>query len=741
MHKLAKMNKLVRCTAAFAAFCGLVSAAVLAASGEIAIRCDYPAGNIKVDKIDVAANTVMIRPDHRDTKGHWSHFDFTPSGGDADEPSAVPFSAIRLRKPQTDRPEVWKATLDQFVKYRPAVDEVWFSTGICFPKMDEHRASAERQAAAAESLRRAGILPSLQVQSTIGHGDSFTRYADNSGIVWQTYVSENGATAKSLNCFRAPGFIAYMREMASVYAAAIKPYAVWVDDDIRVINHGGPGFGCHCEYCIEAFAKKEAERAHEATPRKWTRAALVAEKNKDAAFAARWRAFAFEGEADLVRIIGEAVHAASPETRMCQQQPGACFPEHRMLYEACHAATGLPVGMRPGAASYFDHDARDQIGKAYYLALQIDTIGPMPYIDRICPEIESCPRSFGCRTGRGVLLEALEGLSQGMNSISALVIDAGFETPEWYGEEILAPLARNAVMLKRYVALSEGAKRCGYGVSGSPASALLTGSLPLKPLVPDASSDLARIVTVSVAQAAVEKGGDVLARLFSENLLIDGGAAEVLFKSGHGAEIGIAGCEKFDGNLRERFMEDPVNAGLKARETPVSGKSFFLSPAAGAKAVSGYYSDANASFWREAAVVLFEKKSGSRRVVFGHDAFTSALRIASGDRVVQLHRLADWASHGKSPVLLETPARSFVQPRVRADGTLASVVFVNGSVGVTPPVKMRLRGVPAKMARAVWASFDAEDVKLAVTRDGGDASVTLPPVPAWTGGYLFFEAD
>ena len=30
----------------------------------------------------------------------------------------IPFSAIRLRKPQTDRPEVWKATLEQFAKHR-----------------------------------------------------------------------------------------------------------------------------------------------------------------------------------------------------------------------------------------------------------------------------------------------------------------------------------------------------------------------------------------------------------------------------------------------------------------------------------------------------------------------------------------------------------------------------------------------------------------------------------------------
>ena len=293
-------------------------------------------------------------------------------------------------------------------------------------------------------------------------------------------------------------------------------------------------------------------------------------------------------------------------------------------------------------------------------------------------------------------------------------------------------------MLKRYVAVSAGAARCGYGVSGSPASALQTGSLPLKPLVRGARSDLARIVTESVAQVAVNGGADAVAQLLSENLLIDGGAASVLFKVGYGAEIGIAGCEPLAGSLRERFMDDPVNAGLKARETPVSGKAFFLAPAASAKAVSGYYCDANASFWREAAVVMFEGKSGRRRVVFGHDAFTSALMVASGDRVVQLHRLADWASHGKAPVLVETPTRSFVQPRVCADGTLASVVFVNASVGATPPVRLRLRGVAAR--KAVWSSLDAADVVLDVAHDGADALVMLPSVPAWTGGYVFFES-
>lgn len=642
----------------------------------------------------------------------------------------IPFSAIRLRKPHTDREDVWQGLLAQFAKHRAGVDEVWFSTGISFPKMEEHRRAAQRLAKASEDLRRIGILPSLQIQATIGHGDAFLRYADNSGMTWQGFTSGNGAVAKGCNCFRAPGFLAYMREMSTLYAAAMRPYSAWIDDDIRIINHGGPGWGCHCDHCLGLFAKKEGKAR--------SRKQLIEEMKTDAALAARWRAFAFEGEAELVRVIAEAVHAVSPETRMCQQQPGRYFPEHRLLYEAHHAATGLPVGMRPGAGAYFDHDARAQIGKAYTLALQIDTIGPLPFIDRICPEIESCPRSFACRTGQGVLLEALESLAQGMNAISALIMDAGFETPEWYGDELLAPLARNAAMMKRYVALNAGAARCGYGFAGDPPVQLQTSSLPLKPLIPGARSALARIVTTTAAQNAVDAGGEAVERLLAEDLLIDGTAADILFKAGYGAAIGLAGCVAANGNLRERFLSVPVNEGFKARETPVSGQTLFLKPAPGAVALSEYYSDANNAPLNlpGVAAAMFETKDGRRRVVFGTHAFTAGLSKASGDRVMQLHRLCDWASHGKSPVLLETPTRSFVQPRMRADGTLASVVFVNASIGRTPPIRLRLRGVAAK--KATWSALDADDVALDVVRDGNDALVTLPPVPAWTGGYVFF---
>ena len=56
-----------------------LAAALTASGAAIEIRSDYPAGNIKVEKIDEAANTVVLRPDYRDTPRYF-HWDFTLSG-------------------------------------------------------------------------------------------------------------------------------------------------------------------------------------------------------------------------------------------------------------------------------------------------------------------------------------------------------------------------------------------------------------------------------------------------------------------------------------------------------------------------------------------------------------------------------------------------------------------------------------------------------------------------------------
>ena len=298
-------------------------------------------------------------------------------------------------------------------------------------------------------------------------------------------------------------------------------------------------------------------------------------------------------------------------------------------------------------------------------------------------------------------------------------------------------------MMKRYVAANGGAVRAGYGMlaqdpANIPPIQLMTASLPLKPLLPGVRSELARIVHGGSAKAILAKGEDALRRVLDEDLLLDGEAADAFCRAGRGAEIGLVGCRPVEGGLRERLVGDRFCDGLAARETPVTRAAFFLDPAAGTETVGVYFADASSAPSFGVSAIAYETPSGRRRVVFGHAVFTTSMSIVSGDRIRQLHRLADWASHGRSPVVVDTPTRSFVQPRVRKDGSLASVVFVNATIDKTSPVRLRLRGVPVGATKAIWSALDADDVSLPLSRVGSDATVVLPPVPAWTGGYLIF---
>ena len=151
-------------------------------------------------------------------------------------------------------PEHWESYKDLFVKYRDCCDEVWFSTGCGFPKLDTHRYYSGLIAECADWLRKYGITPSLQIQATIGHNDVGMGYNDMSGKTWGSYVGKYGERCKYNNCYRQPEFVDYIRQMSEIYAQW-QPGSVWIDDDLRLYNHApanAPG-GCYGTFSYLLF--------------------------------------------------------------------------------------------------------------------------------------------------------------------------------------------------------------------------------------------------------------------------------------------------------------------------------------------------------------------------------------------------------------------------------------------------------------------------------------------------------
>ena len=364
----------------------------------------------------------------------------------AEEP---PMMMIRLRAPHTADDAQWGKTLKVLGENRGACDEVWFSTGIGFPKMEWHETHVKRLKRYAEQLRSAGIVPSLQFQATIGHGDSASSLECIDGKRWGGFTGRSGIECKACNCPRQPGFLAYMREMARLYASFL-PGSVWIDDDLRIVGHSPAApweksetwIGCWCPTCIAAFNAESGGS--------WTRESLDAAMAKDPALFDKWEKFSFDGIAAVAMAIADETHRVSPETRLAYQH--GCYRNDSQLavFRAMHEATGLPVGARIAGGGYYDTNPGDLMVKAFNALRQRRRLGDPPWIGAWCPEIETYPRAFASRTAQGLLYEAFVNLAMGMNCISMLIMDTRFETDEWYGENLLAPLAAERPLFETY---------------------------------------------------------------------------------------------------------------------------------------------------------------------------------------------------------------------------------------------------------------------------------------------------
>ena len=370
----------------------------------------------------------------------------------------LPFSIMRFRGPQTDD-DVWPGTFEVLKQYRACCDEVWLSTGIGIPTLESHRKQAANCARAAADLRSAGILPGLQFQATLGHGDSIANNnnEDTSGKHWGGFTGADGTECRYCSCPRQPEFLAYLEEVSRLYAAW-HPSSVWIDDDLRLNNHS-PVMEpfCYCDRCLDDFAKVEGKR--------YAREALYSAIKTDSALLDRWEAFQFTSLAEIARTIAAAFHAVSPETMMGYQHchwPNASLTK---IYRALFEASGHPVGSRPGGGAYYDNDPWEQLSKAYFQAYIKNSLRPAAdIIAMTCPEIETWPRTFSCRNGQSLAFESLINLAQGCDSLSYFIMAPRFETPEWYGKKLLSRLCAEMPLYKEFVEYNRGAVPCGIRV-------------------------------------------------------------------------------------------------------------------------------------------------------------------------------------------------------------------------------------------------------------------------------------
>ena len=416
-----------------------------------------------------------------------------------------PLVMLRLRGTASFSDENWEKSYRAIKDSPGCCDEVWFSTGLGFAEEETMRDRAERIRQGSMQLKQLGIGSSLQIQMTIGHGDQMAEGEEHlyDALKWGRWTGYSGIVNKYCSCPRDPEFLAYIRQMSRIYAET-RPRSLWIDDDLRYINHQPATtktspIGCWCKRCIADFNSLDGSD--------WTAKTLLEAMENDPALSEKWEQFCISSLTDVARIIAEEFTRLSPETRFGLQggRKAESVKVQAAILRTLHEVSGNDCGYRPGGGSYYDDmNAAPQVIKSMGSARFRKLLGDPDWITEWCPEIETFPRVYGSRTPQGVLVEGFTALAYGLDKLSLFVMAPEKESDTVYSRKILQPIADGIPMLRAYAEANKATFPVGFGTEASCDSLYEFGCTAI-PVLPGPGKEIGVLCAEDFVRADLKK--------------------------------------------------------------------------------------------------------------------------------------------------------------------------------------------------------------------------------------------
>lgn len=640
-------------------------------------------------------------------------------------------------------------------------DDVWVNSLSVYAPRDQHRKSIERASAAADVLRKTGVTVSLQISETIGHGGGVYRPAGFEQGPEDWMVGADGQTAESICCPTGERFLAYTAEICGQYAAALLPFTCYIDDDLRMQNHGRLRYGCFCPRCLELFSAR--------TGSPWTRKVLAAgltATGREVPLRLEWMKFNQERMAVLAGRIAREIHRKSPKTVMgiqtcvfTEQYNGVDFTP---VYRALSMESGHPARVRIGAGAYRDHDPDQLVLKALSLGNSAANAVESGFVDHICSEIENYPVTALSKSSYGTALEALLGIAFGCRSVSAQLGQL-FLMPDNVPEKFFRRLAAWRGVCEKVSALHDDCRFDGFNLYHSlsdaarPVSA--EGQDPwnwscasileevrhlMNSGVPVNWNDYGKTPTPYVVTLSGARGMDEaeLHRVVRAGALFSGDAFCELERRGLTGFAGVVSKREPAIRMERGVFCDFAMSGGRVGEyhpVPLFGANplaFEIRPDSVAVPLLRYHNSLDGAEYAVGAWRWENPEYGRMAVIGTPGAFTGEYNPGM---LELLRNLLDFLGACPAGVRAEDCARIVLIPAVeRHSGRTRGVTVLN--VGIEPLETIRLR-VRRPASRAwMWRVPEHEPSGL-IPEKGTEEEISLllPGLPAWGAGVLIAE--
>ncbi len=657
------------------------------------------------------------------------------------------------------------------VKDNPgSCDEVWLSSDYGFPKIETHIKAAEVLKNAAAKLRAAGLRVSLQISNTIGHGQ-YMSSEDCSGLVYENstvekMVGHDGTTADYCFCWNGKNFREYTFSYIKEYVERIKPYCVWVDDDLRASNHNPVEYGCFCDDCIKRFNSIYGSS--------FTRDELVKEINfGDKIWRERHVNFIRCSLYDFTYEMGKVIHEVSPESRMGYQ-----YGINKMIigyncnfiFDAMYKATGFAPLSRPGGGAYDDHDINTFIEKGEAL----DTLNMMlpDYVKDKRPEIESLPDIVYGKSIGGTCFETSYYLASGNNAMSYAMLMNDYEPMSWHSQMLSAFSKHRAYWEK----LSKGVNNTQqggfvYAISKvghmRDIEELMEYSYPCFDRVRNfrylgfsvamkekALNDEVRLLHCDNAE---NMSDEEITELMNCPVITDGKTVNMLNKRGFSLPVDAKPVNTL--TLSECFTDHIVNNGMVSRRwngqfCDSYSYEIIAKDSSQVEVLSEYIKvtspdtpdnecvyTANSGVKKykkinKIANAVFTTQKGAKWAVFGFDMWSRT--VSTEKRDIYLNAAAYISGH-RQPAEIVTPIKALMQSRVNSRGELTQVSITNITVADSGEIKLKVLK-PASFKAVLMGQGKTEtELNLKPAEADGLFEITIDNLKPWSVTTVFFE--
>ena len=679
-----------------------------------------------------------------------------PNRGDA------PFSILRIYAMQDKQTlEGYQEQISRCIglvrKYPGLFESAWLTTRnmLFLPKI--HTRWAKVLKTGFDALTQEGLKVSLEMAPVFGH-----RHLANDPLYFQGDISERMwdmddafPTDGSPFCSGSGAFRKHLREAMAAYLNEFKPFAVYLDDDIRLNNHGRLRNGCFCPACLEKFSLYSG--------RTWSREALKKEltgHRKASIVRQQWTDFNQMQLADFMDFACRQIRKCSPGSIAALEN---CNPTDQYngrdnipVYHAMEKASERKVHIRVGGGTWDDYDPWELLRKGFLAGTAANEAKESGSVAMTYNEMEIAPCSTLSKSPHGMALECALAMAYGVQGITLQWSWLLRTRENKYIYPFFAYMHRWIPYLKTLSRAWEGSRFAGMSMyqPGNNLSSRVFHEYERKnrnwwcvmfsdelraltssgiPVTWDRTLEKEENVPVLLTLECVEGlTKEEFKRLLQRGVMLTGEAFHYLQSKRLTGFTGVRSIRT--GHSIFKMSDHPFNAGFEGElwssQFYGTGFKYTFSSRSKAQALLNRFYPERDSTSEECAVWVLETSDGSRMAVFGNNGTFSMHQNPSS--LHQMYEVLDFLGKRKAPVRAGMYERIALIPFAsKQTGKTRGVTIVNCSIYPLKETKILLRDPESTDFRLMIPGGKMQTVEAAGTGELGEYLLTLPGLAAW----------